>query len=62
LLHALPDGFHRILHYGSLANRRRTEKPALCRTLLAVADAAMPAGSDEERRQFADHPHDRCPP
>ena len=61
LLHALPDRFHRIRHYGFLANRRRAEKLALCRTLLAVADAAMPAGIDEERRQFADHTHDLCP-
>ena len=61
LLHALPDGFHRIRHYGFLANRRRAEKLALCRTLLAVADAAAPAGSGEERRQFADHAHDLCP-
>jgi hypothetical protein len=57
LLHALPDGFHRIRHYGFLANRRRAEKLALCRTLLA----AMPAGIDEERHQFADHAHDLCP-
>jgi hypothetical protein len=61
LLHALPDGFHRIRHYGFLANRRRAEKLALCRTLLAVADAAMPAGTDDERHQFADHTHDLCP-
>jgi hypothetical protein len=61
LLHALPDGFHRIRHYGFLANRRRAEKLALCRTLLAVADAAMPAGSGEARQQFADHGHDLCP-
>jgi hypothetical protein len=60
LLHALPDGFHRIRHYGFLANRRRAEKLALCRTLLAVADAAMPAGIDEEHHQFADHAHDLC--
>ena len=36
LLHALPGGFHRIRHYSFLANRRRVDKPALCRTLLAV--------------------------
>ena len=28
LLHALPDGFHRIHHYGFLANRHRTDKLA----------------------------------
>ena len=36
LLHALPDGFHRIRHYGFLANRERTHKLALCRRLLAA--------------------------
>ena len=61
LLHALPDGFHRIRHYGFLANRRRVEKLALCRALLAVADVAMPVGGGEERRQFADHAPDICP-
>jgi hypothetical protein len=40
LLHALPDGFHRIRHYGFLANRRRADKLALCRQLLDVAVAA----------------------
>jgi hypothetical protein len=34
LLHALPDGFHRIRHFGYLANGHRTEKLALCRSLL----------------------------
>jgi len=34
LLHTLPDGFHRIRHYGFLANGHRTRKIALCRRLL----------------------------
>ena len=34
LLHALPDGFHRIRHFGFLANGHRTQKLALCRSLL----------------------------
>ena len=47
LLHALPDGFHRIRHYGFLANGQRTTKLALCRTLLqaqppSVVTAAPP--------------------
>ena len=36
LLHTLPDGFHRIRHYGFLANGHRAENLALCRRLLAV--------------------------
>ena len=34
LLHTLPDGFHRIRHFGFMANRHRAAKLALCRTLL----------------------------
>jgi hypothetical protein len=36
LQHTLPDGFHRIRHYGFLANGRRAAKIALCQKLLAV--------------------------
>ena len=38
LLHALPDGFHRIRYFGFMANRCRAEKIAACRALL-VDDA-----------------------
>ncbi len=34
LLHTLPDGFHRIRHFGFMANRYRTAKLALCREFL----------------------------
>jgi hypothetical protein len=37
LLHALPQGFHRIRYYGFLGNRNRQEKLALCRQLLGMA-------------------------
>jgi hypothetical protein len=36
LLHTLPDGFHRIRHYGFLANGHRAAKLALCRDLLGA--------------------------
>jgi hypothetical protein len=40
LMHVLPDGFHRIRHYGLFANGHRAEKLALCRKLLdVIADA-----------------------
>lgn len=39
LLHTLPDGFHRIRHYGFLANARRAEKLALCRKLIDTSSA-----------------------
>jgi hypothetical protein len=34
LLHTLPDGFHRIRHYGFLANGHRAARLDLCRRLL----------------------------
>jgi hypothetical protein len=36
LLHVLPDGFHRIRHYGFLANGHRTQKIELCRALIGA--------------------------
>ena len=42
LLHALPDGFHRIRHYGFLANGDRGNNLALCRRLIAAHTAAKP--------------------
>jgi hypothetical protein len=40
LLHTLPDGFHRIRHYGFLANGGRSDHLALCRRLLAIDNAS----------------------
>jgi Putative transposase/Transposase zinc-binding domain len=40
LLHALPDGFHRIRYFGFMANHHRAAKLALCRSLLT--DPAEP--------------------
>jgi len=57
LLHALPDGFHRIRHYGFLANHQRADKLALCRELLAEP-ARVPTGERPECHQLA---ADRCP-
>jgi hypothetical protein len=36
LMHVLPDGFHRIRHYGLFANGHRAENLALCRERLDV--------------------------
>ena len=36
LMHTLPDGFHRIRHYGLFANGHRADKIELCRKLLAA--------------------------
>ena len=40
LMHVLPDGFHRIRHYGLFANGHRAENLALCRQLLDVSSAS----------------------
>jgi hypothetical protein len=42
LLHVLPSGFHRIRHYGLIANAGRKENLARARTLLHVVPDANP--------------------
>ena len=58
LLHALPDGFHRIRHYGLLANGHRAAKLALCRRLLC---APASVASAEEVEDEPARPASRCP-
>jgi Putative transposase/Transposase zinc-binding domain len=52
LLHVLPGGFHRIRHYGLIANNARKENLARARELLQVAPAAVadaqPTGASVE--------------
>jgi hypothetical protein len=57
LLHSLPDGFHRIRHYGFLANGHRAAKLALCRTLLRAEPPSVTTTS-EARTTLS---FDRCP-
>ncbi len=52
LLHTVPDGFHRIRHYGFLANGHRAEKLALCRRLLAAL-APEPTQPTDYRERYA---------
>ena len=56
LLHVLPAGFHRIRHYGLLANPVRRENLAKIRALLHVTTAASP------RAATADEPLGKLPP
>jgi hypothetical protein len=57
LLHTLPDGFHRIRHYGFLANGRRSAKLVLCRTLLQAEPPPATPSADPDQGP----PHlDRC--
>jgi hypothetical protein len=55
LLHALPDGFHRIRYYGFFANGQRGDNLALCRRLLdahhATADSELATGHAKRDRQ-----------
>jgi hypothetical protein len=47
LLHVLPSGFHRIRHYGLLANGSRKANLALARELLHAVPQAREAGQSE---------------
>jgi Putative transposase len=48
LLHVLPSGFHRIRHYGLLANGSRKTNLALARELLHVVPAQAATASNDE--------------
>ena len=61
LLHTLPDGFHRIRHYGFLANVHRTAKLVLCRKLLAVPPTTEPAAQLPPEPKETTIAFDRCP-
>ena len=55
LIHVLPDGFHRIRHYGLLANGNRAGNIALARRLLGVPDSP-PSSRDSDGTE---NPHER---
>jgi hypothetical protein len=57
LLHTLPDGFHRIRHYGLLANGHRADRLALCRRLLDLPEAV----AEEVHDTVPSHQPERCP-
>ena len=60
LLHGLPDGFHRIRHYGFLANSHRAEKLTLCRTLLKAPPPEQTSDSLPEPKT-GDAANHACP-
>ncbi len=59
LLHVLPGGFHRIRHYGLLANGSRKASLALARKLLNVVPAPAAAAGNAEQ---AGQPPEAAPP
>src|SRR6266516_1906122 len=54
LLHVLPDGFHRIRHYGYLANGGRADNLARCRRLVGEC-AVNPQQVAADRDRGGDH-------
>jgi Putative transposase len=54
LLHVLPKGFHRIRHYGLLANGSRVENIAKARELLGVLPMAEPYDTGTAERAEPD--------
>jgi hypothetical protein len=62
LIHVLPSGFHRIRHYGLLANANRADNIALARRLLGVPDPAPTSGeSDGAEGGQQDDEWNACP-
>jgi len=54
LLHVLPSGFHRIRHYGLIANTTRKDNLALARELLMVEKFTVPADAEMNGADAAD--------
>jgi hypothetical protein len=62
LIHVLPDGFHRIRHYGLFANSNRANNLALVRRFLGVPDPAPSSrASDGTENGREDEEWNACP-
>jgi hypothetical protein len=62
LIHVLPDGFHRIRHYGLFANANRAGNIALARRLLGVPDPPLSSGdSGGTENPHEDSESNACP-
>ncbi len=66
LLHVLPDGFHRIRHYGLLASSRRADTIVRIREIIAAATPATTAADREaeisaEQSDPVDERRSPCP-
>ena len=64
LLHVLPDGFHRIRHYGLLASSRRADTLARIRQIIAAATPATTTADREAEisAEQSDPVDERRPP
>ena len=58
LLHVLPDGFHRMRHFGFLANSHRRDRIGLCRRLL---NQPSPAGGQPQSGKSRQGQSHECP-
>jgi hypothetical protein len=61
LIHVLPDGFHRIRHYGLFANANRAGNIALARQLLGMPAAPSSSESDGAEGGHANGERNSCP-
>jgi len=62
LMHTLPDGFHRIRHYGLFANGHRADMLNLCRELLDTpSSTTAPNNSDDGDPRDATQDLHLCP-
>jgi hypothetical protein len=62
LIHVLPDGFHRIRHYGLFANANRAVNIALARRLLGAPDPAPSSSeSDDATGAHENQQRNTCP-
>ena len=61
LLHTLPDGFHRIRHFGFMANGCRAAKLALCRSALLERIKCAGTATDETTAFQANVSPSACP-
>ena len=62
LLHVLPNGFHRIRHYGLFANGHRADKLELCQRLLNVPSAPTDhTNNDDNSSTDANYEPPPCP-
>lgn len=61
LIHSLPDGFHRIRHYGFLANGRRRARLAIIRQLLAAATSDPNAAMGDTAKLIPSFDPTVCP-